>query len=359
MHREAVSGMERAILRIRKQAALYADILEYSQGSADPILNLSETPFFDEVLEYFGPCLPLAQAKVDLKRVFDAAFHKKSGSLLIANKGVTVLSLSPVTSISYVTRHIACCVYHPSLGLETVNIGLSGNVYEGDVILRAESACPPSFLFGSQRCNCCYQWASIRELAAHFNPVDAPQGLSAEEFERWVEEQFLYQRGKHFPIRTGRGMILMHLDSQAGMGSGFSEGEFVFDLYNRAVMRQLAENTTEQVYNTSIKEGYESIGLQPDARRQGREAGYQIPAIILDWLGVNRSLIVLSNNKFKIKQLREYGFEVTRVKSLGKISAAGRREAKQRGEDFEHLDMDGEELSFDQEIERLKQEVSC
>jgi hypothetical protein len=159
------------------------------------------------------------------------------------------------------------------------------------------------------------------------------------------------------PLQEGRGLILMHLDSQAGMGSGFSEGEFVFDLYNRALMRQLAENTTEQVYHTSIKEGYESIGVYPDSRRQCKEAGYQIPAIILEWLGVNQSLIVLSNNKFKLKQLQAHGFEVKRVKSLGKINAAGQREAKQRGEDFEHLDMDGEELSFDHEIERLKQEL--
>ncbi|MES2121724.1 MAG: hypothetical protein V4492_02970 [Chlamydiota bacterium] len=360
MHNEIVLGMEQALLRIQKQASLYAEILEYSNKSesASVVFDLSETAYFEAVLAHFGPCLPLGKVKVDLRKVFDVAFHKKSESLLIANKGVTILSLSPFTSVPYITRHIACSVYHPKLGLETVNIGLSGNVYEGDVILRAESACPPSFLFGSQRCNCCYQWASIRELAAHFNSVDLPQGLTADAFERWVEGQFLYQCGKHLPITQGKGMILMHLDSQAGMGSGFSDGEFVIDLYNRALMRQLAENTTEQVHNTSIKEGYESIGVYPDSRRQGEEAGYQIPAIILDWLGVNRSLIVLSNNKFKLQMLQDYGFEIKRVKSLGKISAAGQREAKQRGEDFEHLDMDGEELSFDQEIERLKQETS-
>ena len=183
------------------------------------------------------------------------------------------------------------------------------------------------------------------------------QGLSGEGFERWVEGQFHYQDGRHLPTQEGRGLILMHLDSQAGMGSGFSEGEFVFDLYNRALMRQLAENTTEQVYHTSIKEGYACIGVPPDARRQADEAGYQIPAIVLDWLGCSRSLIVLSNNKFKLKQLQLHGFEVKRVKSLGKISAAGQREAMQRGTDFEHLDMDGEELLFDQEIERLKREL--
>lgn len=323
------------------------------------ILDLADTPFFEKIIENFGPCLPLLKVRVDLKEIFNVFFHKKSQALLVANKGVTFASLSPFTSIPYITRHIACSVYHPRLGLETVNIELIGDVYKENVILRAESACPPSFLFGSQRCNCCYQWASIRELAAHFNAVDLPKGLSGEEFERWVEKQFFYQDGKHISAQGGRGLILMHLDSQAGMGSGFSDGEFVFDLYNRALMRQLAENAVEQTHQLSIKEGYECIGVYPDARKEGHEAGYQIPAIVLDWLGVSRRLIVLSNNKFKLKNLRENHFEVTRVKALGKIDAAGQREAWQRGQDFNHLDMDGEELSFDQELQRLKQELAC
>ena len=285
-------------------------------------------------------------------------FMQKSESLLIANKGITVVSLSPFTSTPYITRHIACSVYHPLVGLESVNIGLIGNVYKEDVIVRAESACPPSFLFGSQRCNCSYQWASIRELAGHFNRIELPQGLSGEDFERWTVAQFSLQDGKHLPKNDGRGMVLIHLDSQAGMGSGFSEGEFVFDLYNRALMRLLAENTTEQLHNISIKEGYESIGVYPDSRRECQEAGYQIPSIVLDWLDVSRSLIVLSNNKFKLGQLQNHGFDVKRVKSLGKMSAAGQRHAKLRGEDFEYLDVNEEELSFEAELERLKKEIS-
>lgn len=354
---DPLPGIESAHFRINQQAVLYAEILEYSKKSYDSVIDLSETPFFEMVIEHFGPCLPLSQVKVDLRKIFDVAFHVKSGALLIANKGVTIVSQSPITSVSYITRHIACSVYHPDLGVETVNVGLIGNVYKGDVILRAESACPPAFLFGSQRCNCSYQWATIRELAAYFNEITLPQGLTGEDFERWAEKQFYYQDRKHLPLQEGQGLILMHLDSQSGMGSGYSEGEFVLDLYNRALMRQLAENTTEQVYHTSIKEGYESIGVYPDARRQSKEVGYQIPAIVLEWLGVSRNLIVLSNNKFKLKQLQVHGFTVKRVKSLGKINAAGQREAKQRGEDFQHLDMDGEELSFDQEIQRLKEEL--
>ncbi len=338
---------------MKKAASLYTEISQIQ--TSDAIVDLAKTPYFDRVLALFGPAL--SHPKVDLRKIYDAAYHVKSGALIVANKGVTFVSLAPFSGSFYITRHIAASVYHPALGLESVNIGLVGNVYEGDVILRAESACPPSFLFGSQRCNCSYQWASIRELAAHFNAIALPS-FKGDALESWVEEQFRYESGKHLPLQPGRGVILMHLDSQAGMGSGFTEGEFVYDLYNRALMRQLGENTSEQVHHTSIKEGYESLGLPPDARRCGGEAGYQIPGILLQWLGVSRSLIALSNNRFKLKQLQEHGFEVKRVKSLGKVGAAGQREAWQRGKDFDHLDMDGQELSFEEEIERLKAELA-
>jgi GTP cyclohydrolase II len=347
-------SIEKAIMRMQNGSSVYKEICNFSSTFHDSIIHLNNTPFFEKALEYFGPCLSSKNAKIDLKTVYDIALHRKSGALIVANKGVTIPALSPITSVSYITRHIACSAYHPHLGLESINIGLVGNVYEGEVILRAESACPPAFLFGSQRCNCCYQWTSIRELAAHFNKIELPQNLAGDECEKWVDSQFVYRDGKHISVRPGRGLILMYLDSQAGMGSGASSGEFVFDLYNRALMRQLGENTTEQVHNTSIKEGYEAIGVAPDSRRQFEEAGYQIPAIILEWLGVSRNLIVLSNNQFKINQLKNHGFQVTRTKSLGKINNTGQREAKQRGADFQHLDMDGEELSFDEEIHRLK-----
>ncbi len=351
------SDFAAAISRIQKADALYRTLLETAKLSGLPVMDLATTPYFEEALETFGPALPLSRVKVDLRSIFDVGFHLSSGSLLIANKGVTILSLSPVSSVNYITRHIACCVYHPGLGLETVNVGLVGNVYARDVVIRAESACPPAFLFGSQRCNCSYQWASIRELAAHFNAIELPSGLSGEGCERWVESQVVYQKGRHLPVNEGQGVVLMHLDSQSGMGSGFSDGEFVFDLYARAIMRQLGENTTEQVHQTTIKEGYEALGVYPDARRQCNEAGYRIPAIVLEWLGVSRSLIVLSNNRFKLQQLRTAGFQVKRVKSLGRVNSAGKREAVQRGTDFDHLDMDGEELTFDQEIARLKEEL--
>jgi GTP cyclohydrolase II len=346
------------IEKIQKASQLYREIADYCHAGTDDVVDLEGTSFFGKVLESFGPALVLEKVKIDLREVYCAAFHRKSGALIVANKGANFIALSPFTSLPFILRHLACSVYHPLLGIETVNIGLAGNIYEKEVIVRAESACPPSFLFGSQRCNCHYQWASIRELAAHFNRITLPEMMTGDALESWIAGQFVYREGRHLPAREGRGVILMHLDSQAGMGSGYSEGECALDLYSRAVLRQLGENTAEHVFHTSLKEGYELLGIYPDSRRQCDEIGYRIPAIILDWLNPSRQIILLSNNAYKIKQFQAHGFEVQRVKSLGKIHRAGQREATQRGADFDYLDMEGEELSFEQEIARLKEELA-
>jgi len=338
--------MEKALAKLQARCSLYQEIWEWSRASGASVLLLEKSPFFERVIECFGPELSLEKVTVDLKSIFDVAFHVKSGSLIIANKEVVIPCLSPFSQSFYLTRHIACSLYHPDLGIESVNIGLVGNVYAGDVILRAESACPPSFLYGSQKCNCHYQWMSIRELAAHFNAMEYPAHLSKEDFEKWVQDQFYPREGKQLPVKNGQGLVLMHLDSQAGMGSGYTEGEFVLDLYNRSLIRHLSENRAEQAYLLSVKEGHECLGLISDGRRGGEKAGYQIPSIVLEWLGVSRDLIVLSNKPFKLEQLEGHGFQVKRVKSFGKI-----------GMHSNQRDTTKEELTFEQEIERLKTEI--
>ncbi len=334
---------------------LYEKVKASCEGEKRKTLSLNDSHLFDELIELFGPALTTKKAKVDLRKIYRVAFHVKSGSLIVANRGVTILCHSPLSETPYITRHIACSLYKPDLGVESINMGIVGDIYSNMPIVRAESACPPAFLFGSQRCNCHYQWASVRELAAHFNPIQPPSGLSPEAFESWVQSQFIHKEDRDIPLTSGRGVVLMHLDSQAGMGSGYTEGEFTMDLYNRALMRQLGENSVEEQFHTSIFEGYSSLGIRPDSRGAGSEAGYQVPAIALDFLGANPEIVVLSNNKHKIKWLESYGFNVHRVKSLGKVGQAGRREASERGRDFAHLEMDGEEISFEEELNRLKQ----
>jgi hypothetical protein len=331
---------------------LFEKLTEFGKGQKASVLHLNDSPYFDEIIQNFGP--RLQSAKIDLRQIYETAFHVKTGSLIVASTGLTLLCLSPTSSTPYITRQIACSVYHPRLGIESVNIGLVGNIYQNDVVLRSESACPPSFLFGSQRCNCCYQWSSVREVAAHFNAIHPPEDLVGEALWRWVKAQFQYKDKKHLPAQDGRGFILMHIDSQAGMGSGATPQEFVPDLYNRALLRHLGGAGVEQTFHTSMKESFEALGLPPDPRQAADQAGYETTYILLDWLNPSRHLIMLSNNSFKLAQLRQNGYDVQRVKSLGKIDRAGRREAEQRGSDFNQMDMDGPEVSFEEELSRLK-----
>src|SRR5262245_61742401 len=102
-------------MKMQNGACVYKEICNFSSTLHDSIIHLKNTPFFEKALEYFGPCLSSKNAKIDLKTVYDIALHRKSGTLIVANKGVTIPALSPITNVSYITRHIACSAYHPHL----------------------------------------------------------------------------------------------------------------------------------------------------------------------------------------------------------------------------------------------------
>ena len=276
----------------------------------------------------------------------------------MATQGGGIFSTGSVTKRHFIVFNIGVVVYQPLSGLESVNIGIGGDIYHGEVILRSESACPPSFLFGSQRCNCCYQWMSVRELCAHLNPIQPPKIDDSKAFEHWVEQQFTEEGNRFVPKNPGPGVLMMHLDSQAGMGSGWSDKEFCHDQFSRAQLRQLGENCVEQLHHTGIKESYCSLGLAPDGRKEGEGAGYQLTSILLDFLEASKNLICLSNNQQKLDALAERGYICRRVKSLGQVVHAGLREAKQRGEDYGHKDIGQELVIFEEELERLKEEVT-
>lgn len=348
--------MEKAkifLKRIEKQIALYDKIYAVFAESNQAIVPLEGTPFLYETLALFGPSLSQEKACVDLASIYRASFHPSSGSLIVATRGSSFLAEAPFSKKQYIVCQIGAALYHPRVGMESVNIGIAGDIYAGEVIVRSESACPPSFLFNSQRCNCCYQWKSIQELAAHLNPVELPQIENGEAFERWIEEQFSVG-DRCSPKKSGPGVLMIHCDSQSGMGSGFTADEFCYDLSSRALLRQLGENRVAQLHHTRIKEGFLALGLPADGRKEGEGGGYQLTAIIADFLEVSKSLICLSNNQQKLRFLIERGYRCTRVKSLGQVLKPGMREAQQRGADFAHLDIGQETISFEEEIERLK-----
>ena len=243
-------------------------------------------------------------------------------------------------------------------GVEYANVGIVGNVYDDKVVLRTESACTPSFIFGSQRCNCYHQWKNVRELAAEYNEIENPNINDGDEFEKWVQKQFIYNDGKHIcQNKSELGFVMLHIDSQNGMGSGYTKDEFVFDLNERASIRHRGEYTSEQVYNTTMYGGFTKIGIDGDPRSNANGAGYKITPIILDYLGVSNEVIMLTNNPLKIKSMKNFEYKITRVKSIGAVNVAGLTEASQRGSEFHHLDIDGNIITFKEDYDRIKQEL--
>lgn len=352
------SGMNNYISRINKVKEVYSKIKKLSENSVEQVFMIDNSELFHEVISNLGPVLDKDKAQGNLQKIYDIGYHKNSGALIISNKGATIYSLSEITETPHLIRHIGFYIYMPGLGIEFVNVGLVGDVYNGRVVFRTESACTPSFMFGSQRCNCHYQWKNIRELAATFNKIKTPDIKNGREFELWVQSQLVLENNKHLFKSNGKvGFILMHMDNQNGMGSGYTKDEFVFDLYERASIRHRGEYTSEQTYNETMAGGFEIIGLEPDPRGVDNNLGYKVSSIILDYLGVSKDLIFLTNNPFKIKSIEDAGYKVTRIKSIGAVNLAGSVEAEQRGTEFEHFDIDGDLVSFKEDVNRIKKEI--
>lgn len=240
--------------RLARQRQLYSQLLAHAKrhGGRGTIVAVSDPVLFAKTIEAFGPAISPGVDVCSVRKIFNAAVDSITGTVIVANAGATLFCHSPRGGTPYITRHIGMALYIPGLGIETVNVGLSGDVYDGPVVCRCESACTPSFLFGSQRCNCAHQWDSFRELAAFFNPVHPPRNQDGPAFEKWVQRQVKCRGGRHVFRNHGLGFIAIHIDSQNGMGSGATEGEFAVDLFSRASLRHRGEYSAEQILKTSI-----------------------------------------------------------------------------------------------------------
>ncbi|MCB0340151.1 MAG: hypothetical protein KDD53_11130, partial [Bdellovibrionales bacterium] len=326
-------GVDTFSARLQKQKALYAELFASAENknSGDRLVIVSDPVLFDTTIHLFGPALPSNTRRTE--RLYEVVLDRELGAIIIANRGATLWCLSPKTETPYLARHIGISIYVPGLGIETLNVGLVGDVYNGPIAVRSESACTPSFLFGSQRCNCCHQWDSFRELAAAYNTAEEPE-LSPQAFENWVQEQLTYQDGYHKFKTNGPGFVFIHFDSQNGMGSGITPGEFSSDLFNRASLRHRGEYSAEQIFKTTMAGGFTAIGLEPDPRALENNLGYRITPLVLDYLKVSRTIILFSNNYAKIRELQKKDYCVKRVKHLGAVNQAGAVEAEQRGTEF-------------------------
>ena len=352
-------GIENYIQRIKKCKEIYMKLIEdMPKNSNEKIYRIQDRDIFNLIISSFTPALEQENAKEDLMQVYDIGIHYKTKALIIANKGATLYSLTEKYEKPFLVRHIGLCIYMPGLGLEYVNAGIVGNVYDKPIILRTESACAPSFIFGSQRCNCHYQWKNIKELAANFNKFEVPNITDGDKFEKWVQKQYTYEKGKHiYNQKSSVGVVMLHLDSQNGMGSGFTANEFAFDLTERAAIRHRGEYTSEQAFNTTMLGGFTAIGLEGDPRGSSNYRGYSVTPIVLDFLGVNNNVIMLTNNKGKISKMEEFGYKIDRVKSIGAVNVAGSTEATQRQTEFNHMDINGDVVTFGEDYERIKAEI--
>jgi hypothetical protein len=343
---------------------------EVSRGSRHVVPRndavwLAQGDFFLKILENAPPRLDQRRARVPLDTIYDAGFHAKTGAMFVCNRGAALLARAPRSGGYYSTMHLGFSIYAPGHGVEIVDVGIVGDITRGDfVVLRPESACAPSFVIGSQRCNCYDQWMLVRELAARYHPFAFPEGISdPDEFEKYVASCFSRnERGVPIarPADTDRvepGIIFMHLISQNGMGSGADEGRVSNDLTATAYIRHRGEYTAEQTHGVTLSGGFTALGLTPDPRRLNDGIAYKLPGVILDYLGVDKRIVALTNNKDKVAALADLGFPVRRVQMLGRSDIACGVETRERRSEFSHLFPERFTTDFEHDLDRVDESI--
>lgn len=313
---------------------VYLELINYASSfeQATKLISIKERQLFERTLALFGPKIDARSHQIPLEELYDVAIHISTHAILVGSKATTIPVKTSVFGQTMNIQFQSFAVYMPVLGVEVVHVGQVGDILHRPFVLRSESACTTSFVFGSQHCNCASQWRCTQELAAYFNH----SSQSATET---------------------IGFLMVHLESQNGMGMGFSKGDFAFDLGNRAHLRHAAGLALAQQKHLSIKDTFAAMGLPPDPRLAANGAGYKMTPIILDFLNAYREPILLSNNPQKINGLKTLGYHPQRLKALGEITQKGLQEADQRFKDFNHMDIGSEVNSFAAEFERLKIQI--
>lgn len=309
---------------------LYKKLIEEGNrlSTKNPIRYLDNEDQLKEVLRLFGP--QVVQATIPLKALYVAAIHQPTGALIISSQPSILPAKTSLYSKNYTIQFRTMAIYMPGIGVELAHVGSIGEIHHKPFVLRSESACTPAFLFGGQSCNCALQWNCTQELAAYFNSDEEEQSI---------------------------GFLMVYLESQNGMGMGFTPNLFSMDLSTKAQLRYAASLYAGQKFNLSMQESFQALGIPSDPRQAANQAGYKITPIILDFLSAHQELILLSNNPQKIHCFQEAGYTLTRLKALGEINITGFKEAQQRANDFHHLDIGLQLSSFDVEFQRLKIQI--
>lgn len=315
-------------------------------------------PMFDTVISQVPPYLKQEKAQVDLREIYEVGFHAATESVLVCNRGASLFTRSPLSGTPSCLFHMGFCIINLSHGCEMVNVGFAGCIESSRfVICRSESACAPSFIFGSQRCNCAEQWMVARELAARLNHYSSDQ-TDPSKFESDIAGFFTREAGgMPIPRVPGQSVVMIHMDSQNGMGSGTNVGEYSHEMTTTAFMRHRGEYTAEQRFSTSMAGGFETIGLTPDPRQLNNKFGYMIPTIVLDYFGIEKPIISLTNNHLKCEALSKAGYRAQAWNLVGRSDMECRLETRDRNEEFGHSIDPNLELTPISEVERLLADI--
>ncbi|KKT91258.1 MAG: hypothetical protein UW92_C0015G0008 [Candidatus Jorgensenbacteria bacterium GW2011_GWA2_45_13] len=324
----------------------------------DEKISIIQGDLLNKVLECFPPHLDPQKAQVPLSTIFTSFFHKPTNSLVVVNKGASLLSKSIVSGRYMIIRHVGFVVYLPNQGIEIIDVGIAGNIQKSSfVVLRPESACSPGFMFGSQRCNCYDQWLLTQELAAEYNMIEKP-ALSPQKLEEFLTSGMSLDEHDNLISRTsGQAFMMIHFTSQNGMGSGVIENNFVHDLTANAFIRHRGEYSAEQTYNTSVAGGFKTLGLMPDPRKLNDGLSFKLSSTIADYFNAPKNIALLTNNVDKLNALRSSGYKVKRLQLVVRAGDGGNIENDDRRNEFGHMIPDGIKVSWQEEFIRLKGEI--
>lgn len=287
---------------------------------------------------------------VDLTKIYEGWYHKHTNATIIRNYGAKLIVTSPLSGRKSIIWHYGFCIDVVDYGLEVVNVGIYGDLANSSkVIVRTDSACPPSFLYGSLRCNCWDQWVTSRELAANYHHIALPSVETGKQLEEFTIN---YKSDSSLPA-----FILIYLDSQCGMGSGILPNKYNTLMAETAFMRHRGEYTAEQRFAVSMKESFKILGIEPDLRGYNNGLGYKIPGIILDCLGIEKNIILLTNNPLKKNALLSMGYLVRRHPIYGRYDVACELETRERVENFGHQIDYVSNINPIKEANRIKEEI--
>lgn len=344
---------------------IYQSILREIENKKSPfILKQGDSIYiikgnlFNTVLENFPPYLNKANALVPLSSLYTIFFHTKTNSLVIANKGASLLSKSALSGRYMVVRHVGFIVYLPNQGIEIIDVGISGNLKKSKfAVLRPESACSPGFMFGSQRCNCYDQWTLTQELAIEYNKIEKPN-LSPVELENFLTSHMSSDESNNILSKSdGQAFIMAHFTSQNGMGSGVIENNFVRDLTANAFIRHRGEYSAEQIHKVSVAGGFDLMGITRDPRKLNNYLSFKLISIILDYFNTPKKIVVLTNNVDKINALINTGYDIRRLQIVARAGDGCEIEIDNRRNEFGHLIPEDIYVSWKEELVRLKKEI--